>query len=62
MHLHPDQLSKDVLETIHDAGVVVHAWEVNTQNALETIVELDIPRICTDQFDLAADFRKQTFA
>ena len=41
---------------------MIHAWDVNTQSALETIVECDIPKICTDQFDLAAEFRSRIFA
>lgn len=61
VHLHPSQLSKDVVKTIHDAGVTIHAWDVNTQDALETIMEFNIPRVCTDQFDLAADFRNRIF-
>jgi glycerophosphoryl diester phosphodiesterase len=62
VHLHPSQLSKDVLRTIRDAEIVVHAWDVNTQSALESILEWDIPRICTDHFEMAANFRKQIFA
>ena len=62
VHLHPSQLSKDVLKTVHDAGIAVHAWDVNTQSALESILEWGIPRICTDQFEMAADFRNQAFA
>ncbi len=62
VHLHPSQVSKDVLKTIQDAGLSIHAWDVNTQEALETIMEFNIPRICTDQFDQAADFRNRNFS
>lgn len=62
VHLHPGQLSIDVVNTIHAAGLMIHAWDVNTQRALETILECAIPRICTDQFNLAADFRSRILA
>ena len=62
VHLHPSQLSKDVLKRIHDSGLLIHAWDVNTQNDLETIMEFNIPKICTDQFDLAAEIRSRNFS
>jgi len=57
VHLHPSQLSKEGVKTIRDTGIEIHAWDVNDQSALETILEYNIPRICTDQFELAASFR-----
>lgn len=59
IHLHPNQLSKEVVKTIRDTGIEIHAWDVNDQSALETILEYNIPRICTDQFELAASFRSR---
>lgn len=56
VHLHPSQLSNEVVQLIRNSGVEIHAWDVNDEHALETIVKYNIPKICTDHFELAANF------
>ena len=57
VHLHPSQLSAEVIDYVHNSGIEIHAWDVNDEAALKAIVEYNIPRICTDQFEQAANFR-----
>jgi glycerophosphoryl diester phosphodiesterase len=57
VHLHPSQLSAEVVSFVRSSGIEIHAWDVNDEQALQAIVEYNIPRICTDQFELAASFR-----
>lgn len=59
VHLHPSQLSAGIVDALHQQGIEVHAWDVNDEQALDTIAELGIPRICTDNFPLALAFREQ---
>ncbi|MCC6615122.1 MAG: hypothetical protein IT320_16715 [Anaerolineae bacterium] len=47
-HLHPSQLSPDVVATIRDGGVDIHAWEVNDAPTLRAMQALGIPKLCTD--------------
>ncbi|MFX1488470.1 MAG: glycerophosphodiester phosphodiesterase [Promethearchaeota archaeon] len=58
IHLHPTQLSIAVLSKILKHGIQVHAWDVNDEYSLKKIVELNIPRICTDNLIQALNFRK----
>lgn len=57
VHLHPSQLSDEAVHVIRNSGVEIHAWDVNDEHALDTIVKYNIPRICTDHFELTANFR-----
>ena len=57
VHLHPTQLSGEVIDYIQRSGVEIHAWDVNHERAIQKIVEYNIPRICTDYFEWAADYR-----
>ena len=57
VHLHPSQLSAEVIDYVHNSGIEIHAWDVNDEAALKAIVEYNIPRICTDHFERAANFR-----
>lgn len=59
VHLHPSQLSKDVASFIRTHGVEIHAWDVNDEESLQTCVKYKIPSLCTDQFQLAFDFRNK---
>ena len=61
VHLHPDQLSGEVVEYVRKSGFEIHAWEVNNERAIKKIVEYNIPRICTDYFEWAADYRTSLF-
>jgi len=59
IHLHPSQLSNAVVAKVRGSGIEIHAWDVNDEHALQVIVEYNIPKICTDQFELAASFRNR---
>lgn len=59
VHLHPSQLSPDIVSAVRQHGIEVHAWDVNDEQSLSTVVELDIPRICTDEFQQAFNFRRR---
>jgi glycerophosphoryl diester phosphodiesterase len=59
VHLHPTQLSAEVVATIRAQGVEVHAWDVNDAAALELVKATGIPRMCTDQLPLALAFRRR---
>jgi glycerophosphoryl diester phosphodiesterase len=59
VHLHPSQLSHDVVSSTRDAGIEVHSWEVNDRKSLEKIVEHNIPKICTDRLEEAVAFRAE---
>ena len=57
-HLHPTQLTGDVVFEIQKHGIQVHAWDVNDEQSLKTCAELEIPKICTDKFQQAKLFRQ----
>jgi glycerophosphoryl diester phosphodiesterase len=59
VHLHPSQLSDQVVSTVRNAGIEIHVWDVNDEQSLQKIMEYNIPRICTDHFEQAADFRNR---
>ncbi len=58
VHLHPTQLSAEVVAAVRRLGIEVHAWDVNDEQALAAIVELNIPRLCTDKLRQAVGFRQ----
>ncbi len=58
VHLHPTQLSSEVVTTIQRQGIEVHVWDVNDELSLQAMVELKIPRICTDKLEPALAFRQ----
>lgn len=57
VHLHPSQLSHEVVEHVRRSGFEIHAWDVNTEGAIRKIMEYNIPKICTDHYEWAANFR-----
>ena len=58
VHLHPAQLSAEVVAAVRRQGVEVHAWDVNDEQALTAVAVLAIPRLCTDKLRQAFDFRQ----
>jgi glycerophosphoryl diester phosphodiesterase len=58
VHLHPTQLSSQVVASIRSEGLELHAWDVNDLAALNLTYELGIPRICTDRLAQAVEFRQ----
>jgi glycerophosphoryl diester phosphodiesterase len=59
VHLHPTQLSKEIVAELHNQGIVIHAWDVNDEGSLELITKLGISRICTDEFVKAFEYREK---
>jgi glycerophosphoryl diester phosphodiesterase len=59
VHLHPTQLSSEVVSAVRSWGIEVHAWGVNGEQSLNRAMELGIPRICTDKLQQALDFRQR---
>ena len=58
VHLHPTQITSDVVSEIQKHGIQIHAWDVNDASSLKTCAELGISRICMDKFQQAKDFRQ----
>lgn len=59
VHMHPTQLSAEVVQGIRERGIDVHAWDVNDDAGLRTAAAFDILRVCTDDFPRACAYRKQ---
>jgi len=57
VHLHPNQLSSDVVRTVRAAGLEVHSGFVNDADSLRKIEQLGIPKFDTDNLRLALEFR-----
>jgi glycerophosphoryl diester phosphodiesterase len=57
VHLHPTQLSRQVVGAVRSAGMEVHSWDVNDVDRLRLMAELGIPKFDTDDLRLALDFR-----
>jgi glycerophosphoryl diester phosphodiesterase len=57
VHLHPTQLSEEVVNALYYHGIEIHAWDVNDEQSLQTVVKFGIPRLCTDNFKQALAFR-----
>ncbi len=58
VHLAPAQLTSEVVATIRDAGMEVHAHSVDDLAGLELTRSLGIPWICTDEPERALAFRR----
>ena len=58
VHLHPSQLSQEMLSSLKSKGIGTHAWDVNDVTALALTTEIGVPRICTDEFRMAHAFRE----
>jgi len=59
VHLHPTQLTSQVVDEIGRHNIEVHTWDVNDEQTLKTIAGLGIPQICTDNFQQIKNFRQQ---
>jgi glycerophosphoryl diester phosphodiesterase len=58
VHIHPSQIDRETVELIRQAGLEVHAWDVNDRAALQLVAEFQIPRLDTDQLQQAINFRE----
>jgi len=59
VHLHPSQLTRTIVDSLHEYDIAVHAYEVNEDHALKTCIDLGIPRICTDNVAWALAIRSE---
>jgi glycerophosphoryl diester phosphodiesterase len=57
VHLHPTQLSDTLVNALHEQGLEIHTWDANDEQTLAAVVNLGIPRVCTDEFKRALAFR-----
>lgn len=60
VHLHPSQLCQNTVDTLRQYGVEIHAWDVNSLEALALTSEFNIPRLDTDQPAQVLAFRQAT--
>jgi glycerophosphoryl diester phosphodiesterase len=58
VHLHPSQLTGDVVRRVRAGAVDVHAWQVNDARALQLAADLEVRSICSDQVEEAVAFRR----
>ena len=57
VHLHPTQLSPEVVSAVRAAGMEVHSGDVNDADSVRMMQELGIPKFDTDNLRLALEFR-----
>jgi glycerophosphoryl diester phosphodiesterase len=57
VHLHPTQLTENVVFAVRSASMEVHAWDVNDVRTLQLCADLDVPSITTDHLERALDWR-----
>ena len=57
VHLHPTQLTRDVVDYVAGQGLEIHSWDVNDRDALQLCADLGIPKLCTDHLQSTLDFR-----
>ena len=58
VHLHPTQLTGEVVDQVRKNNIEIHAWDVNDEQSLKNCAELEITKICTDNFQQAKLFRQ----
>ncbi len=58
VHLHPTQLTSQVVDKIKKNNIEIHTWDVNDEQTLKAVADLDIPKICTDNFQQIKNFRQ----
>lgn len=56
VHLHPEQLDEETTAYVRENGLEVHAWDVNSPQALSIVQSLGIPQFSTDELQQALDF------
>jgi glycerophosphoryl diester phosphodiesterase len=57
VHLHPTQLTDQVVGYVRAAAVDVHAWDVNDVEVLQLCADLDLPWVTTDRLEHALAWR-----
>jgi glycerophosphoryl diester phosphodiesterase len=59
VHLHPTQITSEVVDKAGKNNIEIHTWDVNDKQTLKAIADLNIPKICTDNFQQIKYFRQQ---
>ncbi len=59
VHLHPTQLSSQVVDEMGKNNLEIHTWDVNDEQTLKAVADLSIPQICTDNFQQIKNLRQQ---
>ena len=62
VHLHPSQLSEQVVASLSSAGLKTHVWGANDAESLQRTRELGLTRFCSDQLGLALRWRLEADA
>lgn len=57
VHLHPTQLTEEVVVGVRAAGVDVHAWDVNDAQMLQLCADLGLLWATTDHLERALEWR-----
>jgi glycerophosphoryl diester phosphodiesterase len=57
VHLHPKQLSEELVEIVRQAGIEIHTWDANDESSLDLAVQYRIPKVCTDRLEQAITYR-----
>jgi glycerophosphoryl diester phosphodiesterase len=57
VHLHPTQLSEEIVSYVRAGRVEVHAWDVNDVDAFNLAAKLELPFVCTDELEHAFRWR-----
>lgn len=57
VHLHPTQVSAEMVATLKGKGIETHAWDVNDVDSLAFMTAIGVPKICTDEFRMAQAYR-----
>jgi glycerophosphoryl diester phosphodiesterase len=58
VHLHPSQLTEQIVSAVRRQGIDIHAWDVNEPASLELVNRLGILRLCTDHLRQALAYRE----
>ena len=58
VHLHPTQLSSEVVKTVRTAGLEVHSGFANDVDTLQMMDQLGIHKFDTDNLRLALEYRE----
>lgn len=57
VHLHPSQLTQQVVSDVRRAGVEIHSWEVNDEPSRQLMRDFEIPRFTTDRLAETLEWR-----
>jgi glycerophosphoryl diester phosphodiesterase len=58
VHLHPTQITSEVVDRVVKSNIEIHTSDVNDEQTLKVIADLNIPKICTDDFQRIKNLRQ----